>query len=115
MLCRCTQRHTPQIAPYHAPHTTARQVTEDPTVKCMVAEGRLSFVCKEPKRLDGSTIELLQEGRFPSDITEADARMIAELYVNAVDSTVYSSLPHSHTHTDTHTQCSHFPSPWSTP
>eukprot|EP00038_Savillea_parva_P012634 m.205950 g.205950 ORF g.205950 m.205950 type:complete len:364 (+) comp23142_c0_seq1:78-1169(+) len=63
-----------------------RKVEEDPTVMCMVDEGRLRFFCKPPVRKDGSTIAVLGEGRLPDNIADADTAIIADLYVNAVDS-----------------------------
>ena len=61
------------------------KVQADPTVACMVEEGRLEFVCKAPIRDDGSEIKVLQEGRLPDEMLAADVATIAISYVNAVE------------------------------
>lgn len=63
------------------------KTSEDPTVKCMIDNSWLTFVCSEPHRADGSSIKLNVEGRLPKFMGKKDANTVADQYVNAIENT----------------------------
>lgn len=67
-------------------------VQSDPVVQCLAESGRLSFACRAPVRDDGVEIQLLGEGRLPSDISDADVSVIMHTYVNAVEDTGFKTF-----------------------
>jgi hypothetical protein len=68
------------------------KVEMDTVVKCLIESGRLSLACKSPVRADGTEVELLGEGRLPSNLSDADVNVTMETYVNAVDDTGFTTF-----------------------
>jgi len=59
------------------------KVAEDPTVKCLMAQGRLKFRCALANHADGSPTKAVSWGRPQSS---HDAHVMAPAYLNAFDS-----------------------------
>jgi len=68
------------------------KVQGDSVVQCLMESGRLTFACKSPIRPDGSEVQLLQEGRLPKNLPDADVNVTMETYVNAVDDTGFTTF-----------------------
>lgn len=62
-----------------------KKVQEEPTVNCMVEEGRLRFICERPKMRNGTIVPVKQEGRLSADFSDDVVLAVLESYVNAVD------------------------------